>query len=125
MQVGVLTVTASSVTLTQDLPGRVSAFFVAAVEARVSGIVNRRYFREGSDVKAGDVLFQIDPLPYEAALKVAQGNLASATAASSAPERSTVRTTTTRWRLSRPTKETWSPTRGTSRLPRSTSATPG
>jgi membrane fusion protein (multidrug efflux system) len=80
MQVGVLTVTASSVTLTQDLPGRVSAFFVAAVEARVSGIVNRRYFREGSDVKAGDVLFQIDPLPYEAALKVAQGNLASAAA---------------------------------------------
>jgi membrane fusion protein (multidrug efflux system) len=80
MQVGVISVTARSVTLTQDLPGRVSAFFNAAVDARVSGIVTKRYFREGADVKAGDLLYQIDPLPYEASLKVAQGNLASAAA---------------------------------------------
>ena len=80
MEVGVIVISASPVMLTQDLPGRVSAFFVAAVDARVSGIVQKRYFREGAEVKAGDVLYQIAPEPYEAALRTAQGTLAAAEA---------------------------------------------
>ena len=80
MEVGVIVISATPVVLTQDLPGRVSAFFVAAVDARVSGIVQKRYFREGADVKAGDVLYQIAPEPYEAALRTAQGTLAAAEA---------------------------------------------
>lgn len=53
---------------------------VAQVDARVSGIVEKRLFREGEEVKEGDVLYQIAPEPYEAALKNAQGTLARAEA---------------------------------------------
>lgn len=79
-EVGVLTIATSPVTLTQDLPGRTSALRVAEVRARVNGIVQKRLFREGSDVKEGDPLYQIDPAPYEAALKNAEGTLARAEA---------------------------------------------
>ena len=75
-----LTIATSPVTLTQDLPGRTSALRVAEVRARVNGIVQKRLFREGSDVKEGDPLYQIDPAPYEAALKNAEGTLARAEA---------------------------------------------
>jgi membrane fusion protein (multidrug efflux system) len=71
-EVGVMTIESKPVTLTRELPGRTSAFRVAEVRARVNGIVRKRLFTEGSDVKAGQTLFEIDPAPYEAALQSAQ-----------------------------------------------------
>ncbi|MGN6657428.1 MAG: efflux RND transporter periplasmic adaptor subunit, partial [Achromobacter mucicolens] len=68
-------------TLTSELPGRVEPMRVAEVRARVAGIVLSRDFVEGVDVKAGDVLFRIDPAPFKAALSRAQGELAKAQAA--------------------------------------------
>ena len=79
-EVGVITIATVPVTLTQDLPGRTSAFRVAAVDARITGIVLKRFFTEGGNVREGEVLYQIDPEPYEAALKNAQGTLARAQA---------------------------------------------
>jgi membrane fusion protein, multidrug efflux system len=76
MEVGVKSIATTSVTLTQDLPGRISAFRIAEVRARVNGIVLKRLFKEGSDVKEGQVLYEIDPSFYEAALDSAQGTLA-------------------------------------------------
>ncbi len=80
MEVGVLTVATTPVTLTQDLPGRISAFRVAEVRARVNGIVLKRHFTEGSDVKEGRLLFEIDPAPYQAAHDSALATLARAKA---------------------------------------------
>lgn len=80
MEVGVLTIATQPVTLTQDLPGRISAFRVAEVRARVDGIVLKRFFAEGSDVKEGQVLYEIDPAMYQAALDSAKGTLARAKA---------------------------------------------
>lgn len=80
MEVGVVTVAAQPVTLTQDLPGRISAIRVAEVRARVSGIVLKRLFKEGSDVKEGQVLYEIDPAQYEASYESALGTLARAEA---------------------------------------------
>jgi membrane fusion protein (multidrug efflux system) len=71
-EVGVMTIESKPVTLTRELPGRTSAFRTAEVRARVNGIVRKRLFTEGSDVKAGQTLFEIDPAPYEAALQSAQ-----------------------------------------------------
>ncbi len=67
--------------LASSLPGRVEPVRVAEVRARVAGIVLSRNFEEGADVKAGDVLFRIDPAPFKAALSRAQGELAKADAA--------------------------------------------
>jgi len=64
------------VALQTELPGRVSAVRVAQVRARVNGVVQKRLFREGSEVKAGQALYQIDPAPYKAALDSAQASLA-------------------------------------------------
>lgn len=80
VEVNVVTITTTPITLTQDLPGRTSAFRVAEVRARVNGIVLKRLFNEGSDVKEGQVLYEIDPAPYQAALDSAQGQLARAQA---------------------------------------------
>ena len=80
LPVGVLTVQTESVTLTQELPGRLSAYRIAEVRARISGIVHKRLFEEGADVKEGDVLFEIDPAPYQAALDSARATLARAKA---------------------------------------------
>jgi len=79
-QVGVVTVQPRSVALSTELPGRVEALRVAQVRARVNGVVLKRLFVEGSDVKAGQVLFQIDPAPYQAALDSAGAMLAKAQA---------------------------------------------
>jgi membrane fusion protein (multidrug efflux system) len=68
VEVGVVTVDAQAVTLSSELPGRVSAFRVAEVRARVNGIVLKRLFTEGADVKQGQLLFLIDPAPYRVAL---------------------------------------------------------
>ncbi len=70
----------STVPVTTDLPGRTSAYLVAQVRARVDGIVLNRAFQEGSDVKANQLLYQIDPAPYRAALDSALAQLARAKA---------------------------------------------
>ena len=66
-QVGVLTVTEQAVPLVSVLPGRTSPFAVSEVRPQVSGLILKRLFVEGSSVKAGQVLYQIDPAPYQAA----------------------------------------------------------
>jgi membrane fusion protein (multidrug efflux system) len=78
MEVDVVTVAAGSVVLTQDLPGRLEAYRSAQVRARVEGIVEKRQFTEGSDVKAGVTLFQIDARNYGAAYESAKSDLAVA-----------------------------------------------
>ena len=80
MEAGFVTIAPRPVTLTRDLPGRTSAFRVAEVRARVSGIVQKRLFTEGSDVAEGQPLYQIDPAPYQAALDSARAALARAEA---------------------------------------------
>ncbi len=80
VEVGVVRLEPTSVTLTRELPGRTSAFRVAEVRARVNGIVLKRFFTEGSDVREGQKLFQIDPAPYQAALEGAKAALARAEA---------------------------------------------
>jgi membrane fusion protein (multidrug efflux system) len=65
-EVGVIAVQPRSVPLATELPGRIEAVRTAQVRARVTGIVQKRLFVEGSDVKAGQVLFRIDPAPYQA-----------------------------------------------------------
>lgn len=79
-EVGVVTVAPRALDVPTELPGRVEAARVAQVRARVTGIVQKRLFAEGSDVKAGETLFQIDPAPYRAALDSAKAALAKATA---------------------------------------------
>lgn len=69
-----------TVTITRDLPGRLDAMRVAEVRARVAGILLKKTFEEGAEVKAGDVLFQIDPAPLQAARNSAAANLARAEA---------------------------------------------
>jgi membrane fusion protein (multidrug efflux system) len=66
IEVGVLNIVPTSITLTQDLPGRISAFRMAEVRARVNGIVLKRDFTEGGEVTEAQVLYEIDPAPYQA-----------------------------------------------------------
>ena len=74
-EVDVITVAPGKVTLTQDLPGRLQAYRTAQVRARVEGVVEKRLFKEGSDVKAGESLFQIDPHIYKTAAASARADL--------------------------------------------------
>jgi len=78
--VGVVTTALQPVGLQTELPGRVEAQRVAQVRARVNGVVLKRLFTEGAEVKAGQPLFQIDPAPYQAAYDSAQATLAKAQA---------------------------------------------
>lgn len=78
--VGVVTVAQQAVPLQTELPGRVEAVRTAQVRARVNGVVLKRLFTEGSEVKAGQALFQIDPAPYQASLDSALAQLAKAQA---------------------------------------------
>lgn len=80
VEVGVVTIAAAPLTLTRELPGRTSPFRVAEVRARVNGIVQKRLFAEGSDVREGQKLFLIDPAPYQAAHDGARATLARAEA---------------------------------------------
>lgn len=80
VEVGVVTLAPTAVTLTTELPGRTSAFRMAEVRARVNGIVVKRLFTEGSDVREGQPLFRIDAAPYQAALDSAKAQLARAQA---------------------------------------------
>ena len=79
-QVGVIKVQLQAVALQTELPGRVEAMRIAQVRARVNGVVLQRLFTEGSEVKAGQALFQIDAAQYQAALDSVQANLAKAQA---------------------------------------------
>lgn len=77
-EVEVITVSTGNATLTQDLPGRLQAYRTAQVRARVEGVIEKRLFQEGSDVKAGDSLFRIDARTYKAAAESARAELAIA-----------------------------------------------
>lgn len=79
-EVGTLTLQAAPLTLTLDLPGRTLPYRVAEVRPQVSGVVLKRLFQEGGEVKAGQPLYQIDPAPFQAALASAQAALARAEA---------------------------------------------
>jgi membrane fusion protein (multidrug efflux system) len=79
-EVAVLTVQPQLVTLTTELSGRTAPWQVAEVRPQVNGIIQKRLFTEGAEVKAGQVLFQIDPASYQAALASAKAILARAEA---------------------------------------------
>ncbi|ODU59676.1 MAG: efflux transporter periplasmic adaptor subunit [Comamonadaceae bacterium SCN 68-20] len=80
VQVGVVKATPGDVGLVTELPGRVEAVRTAQIRARSAGILQERLFREGSEVKAGQLLFKIDAAPYTAALESARATLARAEA---------------------------------------------
>ncbi len=80
-QVTVHVVNNAPLSITTELPGRTSAFRVAEVRPQVSGIILKRHFTEGSDVQAGDSLYQIDPATYQAAYDSAKGDESKAQAA--------------------------------------------
>jgi membrane fusion protein (multidrug efflux system) len=78
--VTVVNLHARPVSLTTELPGRVSAYRIAEVRPQVNGVILKRLFKEGDLVAAGQQLYQIDPAPYQAALGSAQATLAHARA---------------------------------------------
>ncbi|MFD1711196.1 efflux RND transporter periplasmic adaptor subunit [Ottowia sp. GY511] len=80
-EVGVLTLAPRSQAINSELPGRTAAFMNAEVRPQVNGIVQKRLFTEGSQVKAGQVLYQIDPSSYRAALASAKATLSKTQAA--------------------------------------------
>lgn len=80
-EVGIVTLKSEPLQMTTELPGRTSAFRIAEVRPQVSGIILKRNFTEGSDVKAGVSLYQIDPATYQASYESAKGDLAKAEAA--------------------------------------------
>ncbi|MBK8573432.1 MAG: efflux RND transporter periplasmic adaptor subunit [Holophagaceae bacterium] len=75
-EVAVVTLQPERVAITSELPGRTSAYLVAEVHPQVNGIIQKRLFTEGGDVKEGEVLYQIDPRPYQAAYDTAAAALA-------------------------------------------------
>jgi membrane fusion protein, multidrug efflux system len=79
-EVVVVTVQPQQVELTTELPGRTSPYLVAEIRPQVNGLIQKRLFKEGSDVKAGQVLYQIDPAPFQAALDNAKASLSRAEA---------------------------------------------
>jgi membrane fusion protein, multidrug efflux system len=80
--VGVLTIAEQAVPLMSELPGRTSPFAISDVRPQITGIVQKRLFVEGSNVRAGQVLYQIDPAPYQAAYDSAVATVASTRAKS-------------------------------------------
>ncbi len=76
-EVAVVTLQSEKVSITNELPGRTSAFLIAEIRPQVNGIIQKRLFVEGSDVKTGQVLYQIDPAPFQAALDRAESHLPS------------------------------------------------
>jgi membrane fusion protein, multidrug efflux system len=79
-EVGYVTLQSQVVPLTADLPGRTTSYAESDVRPQVNGILQARLFTEGAEVKAGQVLYQIDPAPYQAAVDQAKGTLANAEA---------------------------------------------
>lgn len=74
-EVAVMVVKPEPITLATELPGRASAFLVAEIRPQVNGLIQKRLFTEGSDVLAGQDLYQIDPAPFQAALDNAKAAL--------------------------------------------------
>lgn len=79
--VGVVTLKTESAALLNELPGRIAALETAEVRPQISGVIRRRLFTEGSYVRAGQLLYEIEDAPYRAAVAQAQGSLARANAA--------------------------------------------
>lgn len=79
-EVAVVTMQEKSVTLTSELPGRTAVYQVAEIRPQVGGIIQKRAFTEGAEVKAGQLLYQIDPASYEVAVARARAAVASAKA---------------------------------------------
>ncbi len=79
-EVALVTLEVRPVELTTELPGRTSAHLVAEIRPQVNGIVRKRMFKEGSDVKAGELLYQIDPAPFQVAFDSAKASLGKAQA---------------------------------------------
>lgn len=79
-EVGVLTVQARDFTRTTELPGRTAAHQSAQIRPQIGGIIQKRVFAEGSEVKAGDLLYQIDPSTYQAAYDSARASVDKARA---------------------------------------------
>ncbi len=77
-EVAVVTVAPRPVLLTTELPGRTAPYLIADIRPQISGLVRKRLFTEGSDVKAGQTLYEIDPAPFQAALDNATANLEAA-----------------------------------------------
>ena len=109
-EVGVVTVTPGDVGLITELPGRLEASRVAQVRARAAGILQKRLFREGSDVKAGQPLFSIDPAPYAATLQSAQAQLGARRSQPVAGQRHWP-SATSRWSKPTPSASRTTPTR--------------
>ncbi|MGE4560198.1 MAG: efflux RND transporter periplasmic adaptor subunit [Desulfobulbus sp.] len=80
VEVDVITLKSEPIKLSVELPGRTAAFRIAEVRPQVSGIIQKRLFTEGSEVKGGQLLYQIDPATYQAALDSAKAALAKAEA---------------------------------------------
>ena len=80
VEVGVVTVHAGRVVLSTELPGRTAAYLIAEVRPQVNGLIQQRTFVEGSAVRAGALLYQIDPAPYQATFDQAKAALAVAEA---------------------------------------------
>jgi membrane fusion protein, multidrug efflux system len=78
--VGTVTLAQERVVLTSELPGRTAPYLVAEVRPQVSGLLLQRHFEEGADVRAGELLYEIDPAPYRAAADQAEAALAMAEA---------------------------------------------
>lgn len=74
-EVGIVVMKSEPVTLSTELPGRVSAFRVAEIKPQVSGLLQKRLFTEGSNVEAGQILYEIDPAPFQVELDTAEASL--------------------------------------------------
>lgn len=74
-KVSYITIKPQSVELTTELPGRTTAYLVSDIKPQVNGIIKKRFFEEGADVKEGDILYKIDDAPFKASLKAARASL--------------------------------------------------
>jgi len=79
-QVATVVIEERQVLLTTELPGRTSPYLVSEIRPQVNGIIQKRLFKEGSDVKSGELLYQIDPSPFQVAHESAKASLAKAQA---------------------------------------------
>lgn len=79
-EVATVTLCPERTVLTTELPGRTSAYLVAEIRPQVNGLIQKRLFQEGAHVGAGELLYQIDPAPYQAAVSQAQASLTTAQA---------------------------------------------
>jgi membrane fusion protein, multidrug efflux system len=80
LEVATVTIQPQQLVLTTELPGRTSAYLVAEIRPQINGIIQKRLFTEGADVQSGQVLYQIDPAPFQASLDSAKASLAKSRA---------------------------------------------